>query len=148
GQYFYFKHLRDLELQGKRDDKGLHLQVLDRKGATTERWELSAKGDALEGQWRAGKRSLPVRLQRVDIASLRAGRDGERYRRVGDDASAFDALRVSELALEKSKTQQFQGHQLQWWREPRTGMELFTVESGVDQPARGRVNAILKQRLW
>ncbi|MDT0977975.1 hypothetical protein RNT89_13270, partial [Staphylococcus pseudintermedius] len=35
GQYFYFKHLRDLELQGKRDDKGLHLQVLDRKGATT-----------------------------------------------------------------------------------------------------------------
>lgn len=148
GQYFYFKHLRDLELQGKRDDKGLHLQVLDRKGATTERWELSAKGDALEGQWRAGKRSLPVRLQRVDIASLRAGRDGERYRRAGDDASAFDALRVSELALEKSKAQQFQGHQLQWWREPRTGMELFTVESDVDQPARGRVNAILKQRLW
>ncbi|QWP78752.1 hypothetical protein J5226_10285 [Lysobacter sp. K5869] len=150
GQYFYFKHLRDLELEGKRDERGvLHLQVRSRdEEAATERWELSEKAGALEGQWTSGKRSLPIRLQRVDLKALRAGRDGERYRRAGDDVSAFDALRIGELALEKSKTQQFQGHSLQWWREPRSGAELFTVESGIEAPARARVNGLLKQRLW
>ncbi|QQQ02549.1 hypothetical protein [Lysobacter enzymogenes] len=148
GQYFYLKHLRDLELQGKRDGQGLHLEVRSRDDAVAERWELSEKDGALEGQWRAGKRTLPVRLQRVDAEALRAGRDGERYRRAGDDVSGFDALRIGELNLEKTKTQQFQGHRLQWWREPRTGVELFTVEAGLDEPARARVNRILSQRLW
>lgn len=148
GQYFYFKHLHDLELQGKRDGKGLHLEVRSRDDAVSERWELSEKDGALQGQWSAGKRSLPVRLQRVDLKALRAGSDGERYRRIGDDASAFDALRVGELSLKKTKTQQFQGQRLQWWREPRTGMELFTLESGADAPARARVNEILNRRLW
>lgn len=148
GTYFYFKHLHDLELQGKRDGKGLHLEVRSRDDVVSERWELHQKDGALEGEWSAGKRSLPVRLQRVDLKALRAGRDGERYRRVDGDVGGFDALRVSELSLEKSRTQQFQGHRLQWWREPRTGMELFTVESGIEEPARARVNRILNQRLW
>lgn len=148
GQYFYRKHLRDLELRGVRDGSGVHLQVRDRDDRITERWELRERGDALEGQWRAGQRSLPVRLQRVDLAALRAGKNGERYDRAGAQAGAYDALRLSELSLQPGRSEDFQGHRLQWWREPRSGMDLFTVESGYDQATRSRLNRILRQRLW
>jgi len=148
GQYFYRKHLRDLELQGVRDGSGWHLQVRDRDDRVTERWELRERGGALEGQWQAGQRKLPVRLQRVDLDALRAGQDGDRYRRTGPEVGAYDALRLSELSLSKGRSEEFQGHRLQWWNEPRSGMDLFTVESGYDAAARARLNRALNQRLW
>lgn len=148
GQYFYRKHLRDLPLEGSREADGrLHLQVKTRDGTVTERWELRAKGKELSGEWQGGSRKLPIQLQRVDLAALRAGKDGERYRR-GGKVDDYTALLLSYLELQPGKRVGFSGHELQWWSEPRSGMQLFTVESGYDPATLARINPILRERLW
>ncbi|WP_408950827.1 hypothetical protein [Lysobacter sp. Hz 25] len=148
GQYFYRKHLLDQRLQGRRDDDAhLHLRVETRDGEVTERWELWPKGRDLLGQWQGGKgKKLPIQLHKVDIAALRAGADGARYRRGVDDG--YEALRIGALELKSGKRETFAGHRLQWWVEPRSGIDLFQVESGYDVATLARINAVLRERQW
>lgn len=150
GQYFYRRHRHGIELSGSREaDGGLRLEewVMTPGGGERPLWHLRApRGDVLEGQWSGGGKDLPIVLRRVATDALPATDDpGLAELRAQD---AFRYLQLHGLPLRAGQRQTVGDYRLQWWREPRSGIELFRVLSGYPEAQLPAINRTLARRHW
>ena len=152
GQYFYRKHSRTIELMRTETPAAgvaFDFQEWGRRmdDAEPPHWRLSApKGDALEGDWVGGGKTLPIRLHRLATASLPRGADPGLDALRTDDPYRF--LLLSGMALKAGRAQTVNGFRLQWWTEPQSGVELFRVVSGYPAERLPAINTALARRQW
>lgn len=146
GRYFYERHGRDLQLDGRREGRTLRLR--EREGYESQprdpEWTLDAsRPDVLTGEWRdAAGRRLPVRLERARPAPADPER-GDLARR-----DAYNALRIARVALRRGRDEAVGAYRLRWMVEPATGVELFRIVAGYDAATRERLNRVLAARQW
>ncbi|MDO5609635.1 MAG: hypothetical protein Q4G62_02450 [Pseudomonadota bacterium] len=153
GRYFYPRHRLDITLDGDINAEGgcVFSEFRPRAGADerTVLWRMRpAEGATWRGEWIGldGKR-LPVALTRVDANALPQARDAS-LNSVRDAFDPYVWLRLSALKLQPGKRQTFQGRQLQWQREPVSGIELFNVSAGYPPNELARINHALTRRHW
>ncbi|MDR6355018.1 hypothetical protein Q3H58_001689 [Pseudomonas psychrotolerans] len=143
GRYFYDRYRRDLRLSGPAQ-QGDHLKL--EEGAPWQdgpkaSWSLARDpAGHWRGTWSGDGKTLPIALAPLQLANGTAA-DRYRQRLLKDDPYEF--RRLQGLTLQPGERQTFMGRGLHWWREPLSGMRLFTVE-GASEVA----NAVLRERLW
>lgn len=143
GRYFYDRYRRDLRLSGP-VQQGDHLQL--EEGAPWQdgpkaSWSLARGRDGRwTGTWRGDGKTLPIALAPLQLADKAAT---DRYRQGLRKEDPYEFRRLQGLTLAPGERQTFMGRELRWWREPLSGMRLFTVE-GASEAA----NAVLRERLW
>lgn len=57
-------------------------------------------------------------------------------------------MRLIDLPLQRGNVEVVQGHTLQWWDEPVTGVSVFRVTSGFPKPALEKINQLLAAKQW
>ncbi|KTT14251.1 hypothetical protein NS2R_00995 [Pseudomonas oryzihabitans] len=143
GRYFYDRYRRDLRLSGPAQS-GDRLQL--EEGAPWQdgpkaSWSLTRDPDGhWRGTWSGDVKTLPIALAPLQLANS-APADRYRQRLLKEDPYEF--RRLQGLTLQPGERQTFMGRGLHWWREPLSGMRLFTVD-GASEAA----NAVLRERLW
>ncbi|MDT3718582.1 hypothetical protein [Pseudomonas oryzihabitans] len=143
GRYFYDRYRRDLRLSGPAQS-GDQLKL--EEGAPWQdgpkaSWSLTrGKDGRWTGIWSGDGKTLPIALAPLQLEPATA-LDGYRQKLRQDDPYEF--RRLQGLKLEQGERQAFMGRELRWWREPVSGMRLFTV-AGASETA----NAALRERLW
>ena len=143
GRYFYDRYRRDLRLSGPAQ-AGDQLKL--EEGAPWQdgrkaNWSLTRWQDGRwTGTWSGAGKTLPLALAPLQLGPPEAA---DRYRQKLRQDDPYEFRRLQGLALEQGERQTFMGRGLRWWREPVSGMRLFTVE-GASEAA----NAVLRERLW
>lgn len=104
-------------------------------------------GGTLKGEWRGvGGKRLGVSL--APELSLAGDKEETPYLQALRRENPYDYQRISASSLVKEREQAFMGYRLQWWREPVSGIRLFSVLSGYPQASLKKINAHLRDRLW
>ncbi|WP_058772553.1 hypothetical protein [Pseudomonas rhizoryzae] len=143
GRYFYDRYRRDLRLSGPAQS-GDRLQL--EEGASWQdspkaSWSLTRDPDGhWRGTWSGDGKTLPIALAPLQLPNSSAA---DRYRQRLLKEDPYELRRLQGLTLQPGERQTFMGRGLHWWREPLSGMRLFTVE-GASEAA----NAVLRERLW
>ncbi|WP_295463477.1 hypothetical protein [uncultured Pseudomonas sp.] len=143
GRYFYDRYRRDLRLSGPAQS-GDQLKL--EEGAPWQEgpkasWSLTRGQDGRwTGTWSGDGKTLPVVLAPLQLAQAAAT---DRYRQQLRQDDPYEFRRLQGLKLEQGERQTFMGRELRWWREPISGMRLFTVTD-----ASAAANAVLRERLW
>ncbi|MEO4048027.1 hypothetical protein AAFN46_13155 [Pseudomonas sp. CAU 1711] len=149
GRYFYRKYRHDLALEGKLQGAQLSLREGRERYDDIPRPELQLQRTAQgwQGEWRGpqGKR-LVVSLSRLSVEPPPT--DDEPFWQRIHAESPYDFLRLKASPLEPSKRQRFMGHELQWWREPVSGLTAFEVLDGYPPAQLALINQRLRERLW
>ncbi|WP_278388726.1 hypothetical protein [Pseudomonas oryzihabitans] len=143
GRYFYDRYRRDLRLSGPAQP-GDRLELEEgapwQEGAKAS-WSLTRGTDGRwTGSWSGAGKTLPLALAPLHLAQPAAD---DRYRQQLRQDDPYEYRRLQGLQLEPGERQTFMGRELRGWREPVSGMQLFTVE-GASEAA----NAVLRDRLW
>lgn len=138
GSYFYRSSRLDLALEGERRGDVLTLEAR----ATQDRLELREDGGGLVGTLTtATKRRFPVRLARVTAAKdLPAD--------LPPELSLHERLQLSGLTLQPEAVERVDGKPIRWYREPKSGVRLFRLESGYAAQPMAAMNALLAQDQW
>ncbi|KFC92765.1 hypothetical protein [Leminorella grimontii] len=149
GRYFYQRYRNDIALSGVRSADGSftlyeNRQVEKNPSAMT----LSPGSDgSLKGEWRGvGGKRLVVNL--TPQPQLEGHKDDTLYLQALRRENPYDYQRIAASSLMKEREQTFMGYRLQWWREPVSGIRLFSVLSGYPQASLKKINAHLRDRLW
>lgn len=143
GRYFYDRYRRDLRLSGPAQS-GDQLRL--EEGAPWQdgpkaSWSLTrGKDGRWSGTWSGAGKTLPLALAPLQLEQSAAA---DRYRQTLRQDDPYEFRRLQGLTLEQGERQTFMGRELHWWREPVSGMRLFTV-AGASEAA----NAVLRDRLW
>ncbi|WP_459474010.1 hypothetical protein [Pseudomonas sp. No.117] len=143
GRYFYDRYRRDLRLSGPAQ-AGDRLRL--EEGAPWQdgpkaHWTLTRGADGhWTGTWSGDGKTLPLNLAPLQLVDAAATSPYQRRLRQDDP---YEFRRLQGLTLAQGERQTFMGRGLRWWREPVSGMRLFTVE-GASEAA----NAKLRERLW
>lgn len=143
GRYFYDRYRRDLRLSGPAQS-GDQLRL--EEGAPWQdgpkaSWSLTRGKDGhWSGTWSGAGKTLPLALAPLQLEQSAAA---DRYRQTLRQDDPYEFRRLQGLTLEQGERQTFMGRELHWWREPVSGMRLFTV-AGASEAA----NAVLRDRLW
>lgn len=143
GRYFYDRYRRDLRLSGPAQP-GDRLKL--EEGAPWQdgpkaSWVLTrGQYGSWTGTWSGAGKTLPLALAPLQLEPPDAT---DRYRQTLRQDDPYEYRRLQGLTLEQGERQTFMGRGLRWWREPVSGMRLFTVE-GASEAA----NAVLRERLW
>ncbi len=151
GEYFYRKHRHGIELSGTDvADGSIALEEWTRgpdAGSGRPRWQLaSAKAETLTGEWiRNGKR-LPIRLRKISAATLPKTDDPALAEMRANDPYRF--LQLHGMLLKAGKLETVGHYRLQWWRESRSGIELFRVVSGYPAAQLPAINLTLARKQW
>jgi hypothetical protein len=151
GEYFYRKHRHGIELSGTRAAiGGIALEEWTMgPGGADERpaWRLApAKGDTLAGEWSGNGKRLPIRLRRVEAATLPKSDDPALAELRAEDPYRF--LQLHGMPLTSGKQEVVGGYRLQWWRQPTSGIELFRVVSGYPVAQLPAINLALARAHW
>ena len=153
GRYFYTRYRLDITLDGKTNAGGgcQFSESKPRAGLDEPKvqWRMRpTEGATWRGEWIGvdGKR-LPITLARVDANALPSAREAS-LNSVRSEFEPYAWLRLATLKLQPGKRQTFQGRQLQWQREPISGIELFNVSAGYPEQDRARINHALIRRHW
>ena len=143
GRYFYERYRRDLRLSGPAQ-RGDQLEL--EEGAPWQdgpkaHWALARGRDGhWTGTWSSEGKTLPIALAPLHLAEAV---DTGSYRQKLRQEDPYEYRRLQGLSLVQGERQTFMGRGLRWWREPVSGMRLFTVE-GASEAA----NGVLRERLW
>jgi hypothetical protein len=148
GEYFYRRHRLGITLSGTRAANGsLTLEEWTMGDDGPPVWRFSAgKGDTLTGEWISDGKRLPIRLRRTSAATLPKTDDPALAELRAKDAYRF--LQLQGMPLEAGKLQTIGAYRLQWWREPKSDIELFRVISGYPQAQLPAINLALARRQW
>lgn len=151
GEYFYRKHRHGIELSGTRAADGsvtLEEWTMGPDGADRRPgWRLAPiKGDALTGEWIGNGKRLPIRLRKVSAAALPKADDPAIAELRQQDSYRF--LLLDGMRLQAGKLETVGGYRLQWWREPRSDVEMFRVLSGYPEAQLPAVNLALARKHW
>ncbi|WP_103075184.1 hypothetical protein [Solilutibacter silvestris] len=151
GRYFYRRHRMDIRLEG---NAGIGGSIVLKEGfggddAAQASWRMQAPAhDRWEGEWIGPKgRRLPIRLHGLAAATATTVREPSLATLRGQ-LGDYAWLRLSELELQRGKTQQINGVTLQWLHQPDSSIDLFEVTSGYSAAQLQRINATLRKRLW
>jgi hypothetical protein len=150
GQYFYRKHRLGIDLSGTREADGrmvLEEWVMSADSDERPGWQLDAsKGNTLNGEWIGDGKHLKIRLHRVSATRLPSSDDpGLAELRQNDP---YEFLRLHGMPMEAGKVETIGDYRLQWWLEPRSGVELFRVVSGYPATQLKTINRALALRQW
>ena len=151
GEYFYRKHRHGIELSGTRAaDGSIALEEWTRSpdaGSGRAHWQLaSITGDTLTGEWIGSDKRLPIRLRRVAAATLPETGDPALAELRANDPYRF--MQLHGMTLKANKLETVGDYRLQWWREPRSGIELFRVVSGYPAAKLPAINLSLARKQW
>lgn len=153
GRYFYTRHRLDIRLDGEADAAGgcLLRELPSRwdEAAPKVQWRMRP---AHNGQWRGewiglDGRRLPIQLTRVSASKLPPASDAS-LNSVRGEFEPYAWLRLTTLKLQPGKRETFQYRELQWQREPVSGIELFNVRAGYPANDLVRINRALARRHW
>ncbi|GAB3252184.1 DUF3298 domain-containing protein [Chitinimonas naiadis] len=156
GRYFYRQHHVDIPLAGQRREDGsillcegeLNDAALGEHGC--DGFEIKPAGQGQwQGNWHGPKlaKPLPVQLLPLDISLL----DGKRpapVRTASGSSGRYELARRADMSFKRGRTERIQGHALQWWDEPVSGVSLFRVLDGYPADALTRINQVLTERHW
>lgn len=149
GRYFYRKYRHDLALEGRLQGSQLSLREGRERYDDIPRPELQLQRTAQgwQGEWIGpqGKR-FKVKLAQPQIEEPPAGAEPF-WQRIHAE-SPYDFLRLKASPLQPDKRQRFQGYELQWWREPISGLTSFEVLDGYPPEQLALINQRLSERLW
>lgn len=150
GQYFYRKHRHTIGLPGVRGEDGslrLEEQIYVPGEAGRSSWTFKTiDGDALIGEWAGKGKRLPIRLRRVALARLPTTDDPALAELRANDPYRF--LLLHGMTLKAGKLETVGDYRLQWWREPRSNVELFRVLSGYPEAQLPAINLALARKHW
>ena len=155
-RYFYRRHHRVIALvapdaaQDRPRSKAPQAMTLEESSMDaqgTSLWRLDpAIGDTRAGEWVGGGKRLPIRLRRLDPATLPATDDPWLAELRTTDP--FEFLQLQGLPLDAGKREAVDGYRLQWWREPTSGVELFRVLDGYPAAQLPAINRALAREQW
>lgn len=156
GQYFYRRHHRVIALArveagqeaAKTTPKGMFtLEESSMDAERTSYWRLvPPAGATLNGEWVGGGKRLPIRLRRIDPATLPATDD--QWLTELRAREPFRYLQLQGLPLQPGKVETVDGFRLQWWREPVSDVALFRVQSGYPAAQLPAINHALARAQW
>jgi hypothetical protein len=149
GEYFYRKHRHGIELSGTRAADGSVALEEWTMGPGDDRpaWRLTpVKGDTLAGEWTGNGKRLPIRLRRVEAATLPKSDDPALAELRAQDPYRF--LQLHGMPLASGKQEVVGSYRLQWWRQPTSGIELFRVISGYPAAQLPAINLALARTHW
>ncbi|HET8942852.1 MAG TPA: hypothetical protein VFN13_12790 [Rudaea sp.] len=111
-------------------------------------WNLVRQTDGgWKGTWTDGNgRSMPVLLHHATLPPLPT--DASDFLKHAREQQPYAYLRLRDMPLERGRRENFMGYTLQWWREPRSNIDLFTVADGYETAPRQRLNDALLSELW
>ncbi|MEP6899466.1 MAG: hypothetical protein ABI870_13135 [Rhodanobacter sp.] len=148
-RYFYTRHHRDLQLNGKLISAG-HLQLLEGNDDDENRPQVDLvkqPDGGWTGSWQnAQGHTLKLVLRPVSTAPPPA--DVPAYLQRIARSNPYEYLRLHGLTLQQGRRQDFMGHALQWWIEPDSKVTFFRIMDGYPAPQRERINDLLTDRLW
>lgn len=144
--YFFPRYGIDQFLDVVATDKG-HIQMVA-SGRDLPSWDLTRLADGdWKGTWKSAEgRSLPVFLRNAVLAPPSA--DVSDFFKRAFEQKPYVYLRLRNIKLELDRRQSFMGYTLQWWRDPRSHIALFTVVDGYSTESRQRINQALTSELW
>lgn len=149
GRYFYQRYRNDIALSGVREADGsfiLHENQQVEKNSASMTLSPTSDG-ALRGEWQGvGGKRLAVNL--VPERSSTDHKEETPYLQALRLENPYDYQRIISSTLVKEREQAFMGYRLQWWKEPVSGIRLFSVLSGYPQVSLKKINAHLRDRLW
>lgn len=138
GRYFYETSRLDIDLVGAWRGQTLHLT----SNLNGDRMSLSPSGTGFAGALTTAKgRKFPVTL-RPASAPANAPAD------LPDELGPYGRLQLAGLTLEAQRVETIGGRTLRWYREPKTGIRLFRLESGYAVPAMAAMNRALARNQW
>ncbi|WP_284603352.1 hypothetical protein [Dickeya dadantii] len=151
GRYFYSQYRKDLPLSVKWDKTGV---LVLREGkpqwdeqAQTGKPVMTLRTDNQknwQGEWRSGKgKTYPVTLSPAALPAALSPFMQTLYQ-----LSPYEYLRQAQTVLAMTKKETVNGHEIEWWQEPVSGMTTFQIASGYSDAQRGRLNAALQTLLW
>lgn len=148
GKYFYRKHHVDIDIIGQQSKDG-KISLGENLRGDDHRVDLILQPlskDTLQGQWIGKKRQapVPIKLTKVDPDALPNNADAQLNALKKNDV--FNYLRLIDLPLKQGKRDKFQGHTLQWWREPVSGIQVFRVLDSYSATNLEYINQILAER--
>ncbi|MGL4859955.1 MAG: hypothetical protein ACRC5A_09515 [Enterobacteriaceae bacterium] len=151
GRYFYRKYLMDIPLSGKLSGNTLTLHEILYDPDTQEKvpgLTLHKQQAGWTGEWHSASadKKLTISLNPLQVKAPEP--DADSYWQTLYRTRLYDYVRMNALPLQKGKTEQFMGHQLQWWIQPNSKISLFELQSGYDKPTLSRLNTLLRARLW
>jgi len=151
GRYFYRQHHVDIPLAGqKREDGSVllcegELNEAELRDHGCDGFELKPLGKgSWQGNWRGGRQGKTIAVQ---LEPLVLPADAAKPGRLASN-SGYELARRADMSLRKGKSERVQGHTLQWWSEPVSGISLFRVQDGYPAEALERINAVLTERHW
>ncbi|MGH8147528.1 MAG: hypothetical protein ACREPY_14500 [Rhodanobacteraceae bacterium] len=117
-------------------------------GQESPQWKLARQAD---GSWQGTRkqpdgRTLPVFLQRAVLPLPPA--NASDYLKRARTHQPYVYLRLQDIKLQPGRREAFMGYTLQWWREPRSRIELFQVADGYPAAQRKHINRALMDELW
>lgn len=151
GRYFYRRYHNDIALSGTKSADGRLNLYENRRAenpiATSSITLYQVQDGSLKGQWRSvGGKTQPVQLTLAQ--DLKEQKDDTPYLQALRQENPYDYLRIAASSLTKEREQTFMGYHLQWWKEPVSGIRLFSVLSGYPQGSLKKINEHLRDRLW
>ncbi len=147
-RYFYTRHHRDLELDGKLEADHVALREGSDGGDSRPLITLDRQTDGgWRGSWQgANGKSLSIVLHPAKPAPPAV--DAVSYLKQLYANDTYEYLRLTSLKPQPGKQEQFMGYTLQWWSVSDAGITFFEVMDGYPDAERRRINRVLMNRLW
>ncbi|WP_226102174.1 hypothetical protein [Dickeya oryzae] len=156
GRYFYTKYRKDIGLSGSQDVQG-NLVLSEGDDSMDEQQALAGKDpipvmvlrsrdqNTLQGEWRNGKgKSYPVVLSLVTELPATASP----FMQQAYQHSRYEYLRHERAEPVMTKQETVNGYDVEWWRDPLSGMTTFQLRSGYPVEQLSGLNTVLRKELW
>ncbi|WP_236306083.1 hypothetical protein [Dickeya zeae] len=156
GRYFYTKYRKDIWLSGSQDVQG-NLVLSEGDDSMDEQQALAGKDpipvmvlrsrdqNTLQGEWRNGKgKSYPVVLSLVTELPATASP----FMQQAYQHSRYEYLRHEGAEPVMTKQETVNGYDVEWWRDPLSGMTTFQLRSGYPADQLAGLNTALRKELW
>lgn len=138
GRYFYDSTRRSVDLAGQRQGGTLTLA----SDMTGDKITMTVSGVDLTGMLVTAKgRSLPISLHPATLPGILPAD-------IPPDLGLYEKLQLSGLKLVPQQAATVDGKAIRWYREGRSGLRLFRVESGYAPAAMAAVNHLLARQQW